>query len=78
MAAALEGPTLVRKGPQDGISNGKRTIYCTAAGSKRRAGGQVDTSTLSEIKSPLPRIAVIATHRDGRFSSLHFRSLSSR
>ena len=41
MAAALQGPTLVRKGPQDGISHGGRTIHCATGGSKRRAGGQV-------------------------------------
>ena len=41
LARALEGPTLVRKGPQDGICNGERTIYCAAPGSKRRPGGQV-------------------------------------
>lgn len=39
-AAALGGPTIVRKGAADGICDGEVMLECTAAGSKRRAGGQ--------------------------------------
>ncbi|BDA48641.1 ATP-dependent (S)-NAD(P)H-hydrate dehydratase [Coccomyxa sp. Obi] len=42
IAKALDGPTLVRKGAVDGITNGTTTLHCDAAGSKRRAGGQGD------------------------------------
>lgn len=45
IAKALDGPTLVRKGAVDGITNGTTTLHCDAAGSKRRAGGQVHPST---------------------------------
>jgi ATP-dependent NAD(P)H-hydrate dehydratase len=41
IAKALQGPTIVRKGPQDHISNGSITIICDEQGSPRRAGGQV-------------------------------------
>ncbi len=39
-AAALGGPTIVRKGAVDGICDGEAALECGAAGSKRRAGGQ--------------------------------------
>lgn len=39
-AAALGGPTIVRKGAVDGICDGDTLLECGAAGSKRRAGGQ--------------------------------------
>ncbi len=39
-AAALGGPTIVRKGAMDGICDGEAALECGAAGSKRRAGGQ--------------------------------------
>ena len=62
MAEALQGPTLVRKGPQDGISAGGRTITCAAEGSKRRAGGQVslnlDLHVAQGKKSVLPPASV--------------------
>ncbi|KAK9827360.1 hypothetical protein WJX81_001002 [Elliptochloris bilobata] len=41
-AAALGGPTIVRKGAADGICDGEVLLECSAAGSKRRAGGQGD------------------------------------
>ncbi|KAK9815408.1 hypothetical protein WJX72_003195 [[Myrmecia] bisecta] len=42
VAQLLDGPTLVNKGPQDGITNGQQTLFCDAEGSKKRAGGQGD------------------------------------
>ena len=38
---ALDGPTLVRKGTVDTISDGETTLVCDEPGSNRRAGGQV-------------------------------------
>ena len=38
---ALDGPTLVRKGTVDTISDGETTLVCNEPGSNRRAGGQV-------------------------------------
>lgn len=38
---ALDGPTLVRKGTIDTISDGETTLVCDEPGSNRRAGGQV-------------------------------------
>ena len=37
----LGGPVLVRKGPEDCISDGGHTLTCDEQGSYRRAGGQV-------------------------------------
>lgn len=51
VAKALDGPTLVRKGAVDGITDGTTTLHCDAAGSKRRAGGQVHFSTLCPMTS---------------------------
>jgi ATP-dependent NAD(P)H-hydrate dehydratase len=47
IAKALEGPTIVRKGAVDGICNGTTTLHCDAAGSKRRAGGQVKNENIA-------------------------------
>lgn len=43
IAAKLDGPLVVQKGAKDGISDGKTTVYCEGGGSKRRAGGQVQS-----------------------------------
>ena len=40
---ALDGPTLVRKGTVDTISDGETTLVCDEPGSNRRAGGQVQS-----------------------------------
>jgi len=42
LARALNGPTVVRKGEMDIISNGTATYLCTEPGSLRRCGGQGD------------------------------------
>ena len=42
IAAALGGVTIIRKGQNDVISDGKRLIQCTRPGGLRRCGGQGD------------------------------------
>ncbi|KAM7542099.1 hypothetical protein Aperf_G00000009153 [Anoplocephala perfoliata] len=42
LARELGGVTIIRKGPQDIISDGNQLIVCDAEGSPRRCGGQGD------------------------------------
>ena len=46
---ALDGPTLVRKGTVDTISDGETTLVCDEPGSNRRAGGQVSPHLIRGI-----------------------------
>ncbi|KAI5804932.1 Ribokinase-like protein [Geopyxis carbonaria] len=45
LAEALGGVTVVQKGQQDLISNGKQTLVCDVPGGLKRSGGQGDTLT---------------------------------
>lgn len=46
LSQALGGVTIVRKGPQDQISNGDdKTLVCDVPGGLKRSGGQGDTLT---------------------------------
>lgn len=45
LAKALGGVTIIQKGPQDFISDGKLTMVCDLEGGKKRSGGQGDTLT---------------------------------
>jgi ATP-dependent NAD(P)H-hydrate dehydratase len=45
LAAALGGPILLSKGPQDVITDGQLLLRVDAAGSPRRCGGQGDVLT---------------------------------
>ncbi|GAA5866843.1 hypothetical protein JCM8547_003582 [Rhodosporidiobolus lusitaniae] len=42
ISLALDGPTIVQKGREDRITNGKETLVSSATGSSRRCGGQGD------------------------------------
>ena len=45
LASAMGGVTVVRKGPIDVASDGKRAVYCCREGAPRRCGGQGDVLT---------------------------------
>ncbi|KAI9171616.1 ATP-dependent (S)-NAD(P)H-hydrate dehydratase [Paramyrothecium foliicola] len=45
LARALDGPTVIQKGPKDYISNGSVTLEVDLEGGKKRSGGQGDTLT---------------------------------
>lgn len=45
LAKAFGGVTIIQKGPNDYISNGKQTIICDIRGGLKRSGGQGDTLT---------------------------------
>lgn len=45
LARALDGPTIVQKGFNDFITDGKTTLTVDLAGGKKRSGGQGDTLT---------------------------------
>ena len=45
MCSLLDGPTLVRKGAKDLITDGRVYVEGTAEGSPRRAGGQVGSDS---------------------------------
>jgi NAD(P)H-hydrate repair Nnr-like enzyme with NAD(P)H-hydrate dehydratase domain len=66
LAAALGGPILLSKGPQDVITDGQLLLKVSAAGSPRRCGGQGDVLTgagalLGIIGSELQSIWVLSS-----------------
>lgn len=75
IAKALDGPTLVRKGAVDGITNGTTTLHCDAAGSKRRAGGQVHSLTTLCFKASVVLSGWLHVNRKFCLNELHASSV---
>lgn len=61
VVAALDGPTLVSKGPVDAIANLQYTSICNVASSTKRCSGQGDV--LAGLLAALIPAIIVATVR---------------